>query len=728
MVIEDIEQSVPIEQNIPLKEDRKKTGQPSNLETDLTGEDKSSLSSPLDGLSRKELTKIYRQLKLQILEYEEEFKREHGQNPDPNGYDPIQEQRRKYQLVKHKLKERKSEHEGKVESQRVSSATMSNPLEVSEGKIHRNDGHQPDMPRKLPTSPGRIVIPSRVSPDHGDWIASVDPDLLAQLNSNERSQLDRLIHFMKKCDSEFRETHASQGTPEDLTFMTKHQLKVEKQIVQRALLSLEKSLGRPRTLVEKEITRPLYNRYRMVKQVLMDWEQSGIQDFPSMTASQMAEERQRQMRKHQDNEIEQASPRELADSGIQVDQRPSINTVARIMYRARLLHCRAVCLGRLCRTIQQMRHRPRAFCSSTAVDLLDFEREEVFSSRTDAEVARAFLVLQLCSIDVFVDHSLQLMTFGQNLLPRKWFEYIMKKSFYGQLIPGSNHAEVISLARQLATVGIRCMPAPSIEDELDETGKSSNNTVSDFEETLDVNAEQVLGTIELTEKLFNEDQQSCIMAFKLSAIFRPQLLKLLSSGIMSTGKFPEMSPYTFHEQMQETADKSGCLDEYDNGMRRLSLLSEKLDSGNLSAFIDAEYSYMQPAIRGLVLFLQLKYNKNRPVIFNTQQAYLKTSEEDNKVNLAIADKSGFLYGTKVVRGAYMDKERSLAEKLGYQDPIYSSYEETSSSYDKILDVLLQRSAVGQGRVMAATHNEQSVKFGVKRYFMQLHIYYSTFNQ
>jgi hypothetical protein len=47
---------------------------------------------------------------------------------------------------------------------------------------------------------------------------------------------------------------------------------------------------------------------------------------------------------------------------------------------------------------------------------------------------------------------------------------------------------------------------------------------SDFEETLDVNAEQVLGTIELTEKLFNEDQQSCIMAFKLSAIFRPQLL------------------------------------------------------------------------------------------------------------------------------------------------------------------------------------------------------------
>ena len=84
--------------------------------------------------------------------------------------------------------------------------------------------------------------------------------------------------------------------------------------------------------------------------------------------------------------------------------------------------------------------------------------------------------------------------------------------------------------------------------------------------------------------------------------------------------------------------------------------------------------------------------------------------------MAIADKGGFLYGAKVVRGAYMEKERSLAKKIGYHDPIYSSYEETGSSYDKILDVLLQRSATGQGTVMAATHNEQSVKFGVRRSF------------
>ena len=70
---------------------------------------------------------------------------------------------------------------------------------------------------------------------------------------------------------------------------------------------------------------------------------------------------------------------------------------------------------------------------------------------------------------------LQLMTLGQSLLPRRWFEYLMKKSFYGQFIPGSNHAEVVSLAKQLAIVGIRLLPAPSIEDELDETGKSIND-------------------------------------------------------------------------------------------------------------------------------------------------------------------------------------------------------------------------------------------------------------
>ena len=321
MVVEDIEQNVPIEQNIPREEGRNETGQPSQLETKLTGEGNSSSSSPFDGMSRKELAKAYCRLKLRIRDYEEEFEREHGRKPDLDDYGPMQEEQREFRLVRRKLKERKSEHEGRASH--GESATTSIPLEtVLEDKP--SIGRQSDMLQKSPAGRDRTAVSCRVSPVNDEWIVSVDPELLAELNSDDRSRLDKLVNFMEKCDAEFREAHTRQGTPDDLASMTKNQLKSEKQTVQRALLSLERSLGRPKNLAEKEVTRPLYNRYRMVKQVLTDWEQSGVQDVPSMTATQMAEERQRLMRKHRDDENEQASPKELADSGIQVDQQSSV--------------------------------------------------------------------------------------------------------------------------------------------------------------------------------------------------------------------------------------------------------------------------------------------------------------------------------------------------------------------------------------------------------------------
>ncbi|XP_062512688.1 hydroxyproline dehydrogenase-like isoform X2 [Corticium candelabrum] len=292
----------------------------------------------------------------------------------------------------------------------------------------------------------------------------------------------------------------------------------------------------------------------------------------------------------------------------------------------------------------------------------------------------------------------------------------MKKTFYGQFIAGANSEEVIMLARRLAPSGIRFMPSPSVEDELEESD-SGGNKQNSFEKLLDFNAEQVMHSIDLAEKLrleCEDYQETAKLAFKLTAIFKPTLLKLLSSELMSGGSFPASSPSTLHEHMQETANKGGCLEEYNNGIKRFTYLTERLHSGNLSAFIDAEYSYMQPAIRSLVLYMQSLHNRQRPVILNTQQTYLKSAEEDNKVNLAIADKCGFVYGAKIVRGAYMDKERTLAKKHGYHDPIYSTYEDTSSCYDRTFDVLLKRAAADGVIVMAATHNEDSVKFGVKR--------------
>jgi hypothetical protein len=114
---------------------------------------------------------------------------------------------------------------------------------------------------------------------------------------------------------------------------------------------------------------------------------------------------------------------------------------------------------------------------------------------------------------------------------------------------------------------------------------------------------------------------------------------------------------------------------------------------------------MQPAIRAIVLYMQSKYNKRRPVVYNTEQAYLKTAIDTNRKNLEIAKLSAFSYATKVVRGAYMDSERALAKRIQKPDPIHNSYEDTSSSYNHIVNNLLEHAAMAEGmQELSALHN------------------------
>ncbi|KFO92457.1 hypothetical protein N320_10020, partial [Buceros rhinoceros silvestris] len=135
--------------------------------------------------------------------------------------------------------------------------------------------------------------------------------------------------------------------------------------------------------------------------------------------------------------------------------------------------------------------------------------------------------------------------------------------------------------------------------------------------------------------------------------------------------------------------------------------------------VDAEQSYFQPAISRLTLELQRRFNTDRwhwcndlmlsPAIWS-QEAY-----DNLTVDMELSRREGWHFGTKLVRGAYMEQERERAAKIGYEDPINPTYEKTKEMYHRCLDYILEEIKHSRkASVMVASHNEDTVKFTLRR--------------
>ncbi|KAI1883628.1 hypothetical protein AGOR_G00233530 [Albula goreensis] len=73
---------------------------------------------------------------------------------------------------------------------------------------------------------------------------------------------------LEALQSKLQEKREEDGRPEDIKDMTRDQIGAEKLALQKALLYYESIHGRPVTKTERQVMRPLYDRYRLVKQIL----------------------------------------------------------------------------------------------------------------------------------------------------------------------------------------------------------------------------------------------------------------------------------------------------------------------------------------------------------------------------------------------------------------------------------------------------------------------------
>ncbi|XP_070706835.1 proline dehydrogenase 1, mitochondrial [Pempheris klunzingeri] len=150
-------------------------------------------------------------------------------------------------------------------------------------------------------------------------------------------------------------------------------------------------------------------------------------------------------------------------------------------------------------------------------------------------------------------------------------------------------------------------------------------------------------------------------------------------------------------------------------LQRVDVLAKHAVENGVRLMVDAEQTYFQPAISRLTLEMQRIFNREKPIIFNTYQCYLKEAYDNVTVDVELSRREGWYFGAKLVRGAYMYQERDRAEEIGYEDPINVDYEATNRMYHKCLEYVLEEIEHNRkANVMVATHNEDTVKFTLEQ--------------
>lgn len=157
-----------------------------------------------------------------------------------------------------------------------------------------------------------------------------------------------------------------------------------------------------------------------------------------------------------------------------------------------------------------------------------------------------------------------------------------------------------------------------------------------------------------------------------------------------------------HSKATLTADEVA---EYNRVRNRILSIASTAAQHKIGLLIDAEESWIQQPVDDLADELMARFNRQDVIIYNTFQMYRHDRLAFLKSSFEKAQQQGYLLGAKLVRGAYMEKERKRAEEMGYPSPIQPDKEATDRDYDAAVRFCMER--LDKLAVFVGTHNEQS---------------------
>jgi proline dehydrogenase len=299
--------------------------------------------------------------------------------------------------------------------------------------------------------------------------------------------------------------------------------------------------------------------------------------------------------------------------------------------------------------------------------MISFDNTEIaFKSKSDSELNKAYWLFKIIG-------NPNMVTFG------KWstntalsiglpIKGLIKKTIFSQFCGGETIHECNATIELLGKYGIGTILDYSVE------GKTS-------EEDFDATVEEIIATIHAAKN----NAHIPFAVFKVTGISRFSILEKANN---------QNTTLTETEQL-----------ELSLSIARIDKICFAAHENNVPVFIDAEETWIQDTIDRITRDMMRKYNTEKALIYNTLQMYRHDRLIFLQQEIEHARKEGFHYGVKLVRGAYMEKERERASKMGYPSPIQPDKTSCDSDFNSALKLIL--SNIDIMALCSGSHNEES---------------------
>lgn len=295
---------------------------------------------------------------------------------------------------------------------------------------------------------------------------------------------------------------------------------------------------------------------------------------------------------------------------------------------------------------------------------MNFNNTQVaFASKSNKELKKARFLFGSLNIpgSVFIG-KIALKLIETLKIPASKF---IKRLIFNHFCGGENLESCVLAVHNLQAYGIKSILDLSIEAQ--ETEEAFENNVQLLSENL---------------RFSGETDATPFSVFKITALGHAEVMRNYVKG------------YTF------TADQEKVY-------RRAHQLVKIAHDTGISVLVDAEESWLQNFIDEVVELLMLEFNKERAVVIQTVQLYRKDKLDYLHYLHHYCSENNLIMGVKLVRGAYMEKERREANIAGTDSIIQNDKEDSDNAFNEAVSFCLTN--IHNTLFITATHNEESCR-------------------